>query len=99
MGGCTFTFMFIYIFQERQGVRGGAASHSRDSDTSIHIGSVQIEIVQGDLTKQRIGAIVNSTDETFTLRGIAWNVVRECLYKAYKLSPCLQGFQKRLNRL
>ena len=66
-------FVHIFIFQK---YKGGATSHHNgdNKDTPISIGQLTIEIVQGDLTKERTGAIVNSSNRNLDLnKGILLN--------------------------
>ena len=64
--------MFIAMIQDPLGATGGTARPSGDN-TSTRIGALAIDILQGDLTKQDTDAIVNSSDEYFSLSGKVWN--------------------------
>ena len=66
-------FLHVFIFQK---YKVGATSQRNvdNKDTSISIGQLAIEIVQGDLTKEQTGAIVNSSNRSLDLKqGILLN--------------------------
>ena len=60
--------MFITMLQDSLGATGGATRPS-GVHTSTRIGALTIDIQHGDLTKQETDAIVNSSDECFSLNG------------------------------
>ena len=70
---CMCVFMCVTMFQDPFGATGGATIPS-DDHTSTRIGALAIDIQHGDLTKQETDAIVNSSDESFSLNGKVWNV-------------------------
>ena len=49
------------------GAVGGTPSDSAESHEMIHIGSIDIDIVRGDLTQEGTDAIVNCTNRTLDL--------------------------------
>jgi len=55
------------------GATGGTPSRSISEDPGelIHIGAIDIDIVHGDLTQEHTDAIVNSSDNLFSLHGVS----------------------------
>ncbi|KAK2181573.1 hypothetical protein NP493_393g05033 [Ridgeia piscesae] len=59
------------LARPKRGATGGTPSRSISEDPGelIHIGAIDIDIVHGDLTQEHTDAIVNSSDNLFSLHG------------------------------
>ena len=61
-------------------------SSAKSESLSIDIGTLRVEIVQGDLTKQRVDAIVNSCNKKLNLKkGISSYTPWTCLHQGQKV--------------
>ena len=65
--------MSLYIL----GAAGGIISRSvtEERDEMFRIGSIDVDIAYGDLTKERTDAIVNSSDSNLILQGVPLYII------------------------